>query len=260
MKLVAGRLFSEEFTQDPDTSVIISESTSRLLGFTKPEDAVGQTLAIPGFQWNPITVGVVNDYHQVSLKKSLDPAIFYCTQYGGEFYSIRINTSNLNDAIDHIRQSWTKAFPGNPFEYFFLDDYFNQQYENERKFGKLFTTFAALAVIVGCLGLFGLSAYTATQRTKEIGIRKALGSSEQGIFFLLSQEYLKLVGLSILLATPLVWWVMNSWVQNFPYRISISAFTFVIAGAFVLAIALLTVSYQTLKAARANPVDSLRYE
>lgn len=260
MKMIAGRAFSEEFVKDQDTSVIVTSSAARMLGFTKPEDAIGQTIAIPDFQWNPIIVGVVNDYHQVSLKKALDPSIFFCSKYEGEFYSMRISTSSLTNTINHIKESWIKAFPGNPFEFFFLDDYFNKQYENERKFGNLFFTFAALAVIVGCLGLFGLSAYTATQRTKEIGIRKALGSSERGIFFLLSQEYLKLVGLSIFLATPLVWWAMNGWIQNFPYRASISILIFAIAGAIVLSVALLTISFQTLRAAKVNPVDSLRYE
>ncbi len=260
MKLIAGRAFSEQYVKDQDTSVVITESASRILGFAKPEDAIGQTVAIPNFQWNPIIVGVVNDYHQVSFKRPLDPCVFYCSKYGGEFYSMRVNTSSLAHTIDHVKQSWEKAFPGNPFEYFFLDDYFNKQYENERKFGGLFLTFAALAVIVGCLGLFGLSAYTATQRTKEIGIRKALGSSERGIFFLLSQEYLKLVGFSILIATPLVWWVMNNWIQNFAYRASISGLIFLIAGIIVLLVALATISYQTLRAARIKPVDSLRYE
>jgi putative ABC transport system permease protein len=260
MKVVAGRAFDEKYPTDQDTSVVISESTTRLLGYQKPEDAVNQTLAIPGFQWNPIIVGVVNDYHQVSLKKALDPAVFYCTKYGGEFYSVRLNTSNLNETVEHVKQAWTKAFPGNPFEYFFLDDYFNKQYENERKFGKLFTTFAALAVIVACLGLFGLSAYTATQRTKEIGIRKALGSTEKGIFVLLSQEYLKLIGFSILVATPLVWWGMSTWVQTFPYRTPISFIVFIVAGVAVLLVALFTVSFQTMKAAKTNPVESLRYE
>src|SRR5260221_2759979 len=253
MKLIAGRAFSEDFVKDQDKSVVVSETASRLLGFKKPEDAIGQTITIPDFRWAPIIVGVVNDYHQVSFKKPLDPSIFYCTKYDGEFYSIRINTGSLNRTIDHVKQSWEKAFPGNPFEFFFLDDYFNKQYENERKFGGLFVTFASLAVVVGCLGLFGLSAYTATQRTKEIGIRKALGSSERGIFFLLSQEYLKLVGLSILIATPLVWWVMNNWMQNFAYRISISVSIFLIAGIIVLLVALVTISYQTLRAARIKP-------
>lgn len=260
MKLIAGRAFSEEFTQDPDTSAIISEAAAKLLGYSTPEEAVGQTIAIPGFQWNPIVVGVVNDYHQESLKKPLDPSIFYCTAHGGEFYSMRIQTSDLPGTVDHVRQSWSKAFPGNPFEYFFLDDYFNRQYENERKFGKLFSTFAVLAVIVGCLGLFGLSAYTAAQRTKEIGIRKVLGSSEQGIFILLSREYVNLVLIAIAIAVPLVWLGMNNWITSFPYRTTISIMVFVIAGLAVLLVALSTVSFQTMKAARINPVDSLRHE
>ncbi|MGC4022105.1 MAG: ABC transporter permease [Cyclobacteriaceae bacterium] len=260
MKLIAGRAFSEEFTKDQDTSIIITESVSRLLNFMKPEDAIGQTITIPEFQWNPIIVGVVNDYHQVSFKKPLDPSIFYCTKYDGEFYSIRLGTSSLAHTVDHIKKSWEKAFPGNPFEYFFLDDYFNRQYENERKFGNLFMTFAALAVAVGCLGLFGLSAYTTSQRTKEIGIRKVLGSSERGIFFLLSQEYVKLISISILIASPLVWWMMDGWMQNFAYRTSISVSIFAIAGIIVLMVALATISYQTIRAAKIKPVDSLKYE
>lgn len=260
MKLIAGRTFDEKYPSDPDTSVIVTESTARMMGYAKPEDAVGQTMAINAFQWSPIICGVVNDYHQVSLKKNVDPSVFYCSKYGGEYYSIRVKTDNLAQSIDHVRQSWDKAFPGNPFEFFFLDDYFNKQYENERKFGALFTVFSGLAVIVGCLGLFGLSAYTANQRTKEIGIRKALGSTEEGIFVLLSVEYLKLVGISIVLATPLVWWVMNNWIQTFSYRVGISTVIFVVSGAMVMLVALIAVSHQTLKAARVNPVDSLRYE
>jgi putative ABC transport system permease protein len=261
MKLIAGRAFDEKYTTENDTSVVVSKSAAKLLGFATAEDAIGQTVTISAFNnWSPIIVGVVNDYHQVSLKKSIDPAIFYCTKYGGEFYSIRLNTNDLPGTISHVRESWMKAFPGNPFDYFFLDDFFNRQYENERKFGKLFTTFSILAVMVSCVGLFGLSAYTATQRTKEIGIRKALGSTENGIFVLLSQEYLKLIGLSILIASPLIWWVMNNWIQTFPYRTTISPFVFVISGAMVLLVALITVSYQTVKASRTNPVESLRYE
>jgi putative ABC transport system permease protein len=260
MKVIAGRTFAEAFTQDMDTSIVVAESTSKLLGFSNPEDAIGQTISFPSFQWSAIIVGVVNDYHQESLKKALDPAVFYCTKYGGEFYSVRFNTNNLTETVEGVRQAWSKAFPGNPMDYFFLDDYFNQQYENEMKFGKLFTTFSIVAVIVACLGLFGLSAYTATQRTKEIGIRKALGSSDRGIFILLSQEYVKLIALAIVVASPLVWWIMNNWVQGFPYRTTISPVIFIIAGVAVLLVALLTVSFQTIKAARVNPVESLRYE
>jgi putative ABC transport system permease protein len=260
MKLLAGRAFSPSYVHDPDTSAIITKSAGELLGFKNPEAAIGQTITLPNQSWSRIIVGVVNDYHQVSLKKALEPTIFYCDPYEGEFYSVRINTKNVSQAIDHVKASWEKAFPGNPFDYFFLDDYFNDQYKTERRFGELFTTFASLALMIGCLGLFGLSAYHATQRTKEIGIRKVLGSTEAGIFLLLSKEYLKLVLLSIILAVPVVYILMNEWIQSFAYRIPITAMVFIEAGSIVLVIAILTVSFQTIRAAGANPVDSLRYE
>src|SRR6185436_15591170 len=205
MKLLAGRNFSSEYTKDPDTSVIITKSASELLGFKTPAEAVGKNLSIMQFGWNPQIAGVVNDYHQVSLKKTMDPTMFYCAPYGGEIYSVRIHTDNLQQTLNHIQQSWTKAFPGNPFSYFFLDEYFNRQYENEKKFGKLFTSFAALAIIIGCLGLFGLAAYTASQRIKEIGIRKVLGASVMDITTMLSKDFLKLIGIAVIIATPVTW-------------------------------------------------------
>lgn len=260
MKLLAGRIFSEEYTADQDTSVVITESAARMIGFKNPDEAIGQTIAIPAFRWNPIIVGVVNDYHQVSLKSALDPTVFYFTKYGGEFYSLRLNTNDLSKSIEHVRQSWLKAFPGNPFAYFFLDDYFNRQYENERQFGRLFTTFATFAVLVGCLGLFGLSAYTATQRTKEIGIRKVLGSSESKIFTLLSIEFLRPVALAILIAVPLIYFGMGTWISSFPYQTTISPWIFLTSGAMVLVVSLVTVTFQTFKAARTNPVSALRHE
>ncbi|HTF21072.1 MAG TPA: ABC transporter permease [Chryseolinea sp.] len=262
MKLIAGRLFSEDYVQDPDTSLIITESAAKAFGFKTPGDAVGQTLTFTDYRSSSIVVGVVNDYHQLSLKKTLTPVVFQCNPYGGEFYSMRLHGEqvNIDRTIAGIRHAYQNAFPGNPFDYFFLDDYFGRQYRNERQFGALFTTFAALALVIGCLGLLGLSAYTTVQRTKEIGIRKVLGSSEQGIFWLLSIDYLRLVAWSILLSVPLVYFLMNSWLQSFAYHTSISLLTFPIAGAMVLVIALLTVSVQTLRAARSNPVHSLRYE
>ena len=260
MKLIAGRKFSPDFPNDDDTSVIITESASKLLGFKKPRDAVGQTITIQQFGWNPIVVGVVNDYHQISLKKPLDPSIFNCSLYGGEYYSMRINTNNLPRTIDHIKKSWATAFRGNPFEYFFLDEYFDRQYASERKFEKLFVSFAVLAIIIGCLGLFGLSAYTASQRVKEIGIRKVLGASVPDITKMLSKDFLKLVIIAIVIASPIAWWAMSKWLEDFAYRVNISWWIFVVAGALALMIAMLTVSLQAIKAAIANPIKSLRTE
>jgi putative ABC transport system permease protein len=261
MKLVAGRNFSKDFPKDEDTSVILTETAVKQIGFKDAADAVGKTIVIPQFgSWKPNIIGVVNDYHQVSLKKPLDPGLFYCTVYGGEFYSLRIKTTDLKHTLAHAQRSWTAAFPGNPFEYSFLDDYFNHQYQNERKFTKLFSSFAILAIIIGCLGLFGLSAYMANQRIKEIGIRKVLGASVQDITTMLSKDFLKLVTIAIIIATPLAWWGMSNWLEDFAYRVNIHWWVFAIAGAVALLIAMLTVSFQAIKAAIANPVKSLRTE
>ena len=260
MKIVAGRNFSRDFPSDNDTGCIITESAAKMLGFKTPAEAINKPIRIPAFNRNALVTGVVNDYHQVSLKKPLDPTYFLLSPYDGEIYSVRINTTQLPQTVEHVRKSWTKAFPGNPFDYYFLDDYFNRQYANERKFGKLFTTFAMLAIFIGCLGLFGLSAYTASQRIKEIGIRKVLGASVTDITSMLSRDFIKLVGISILIATPVAWYVMHTWLQEFAYRTNISWWIFAVAGLSALFIALITVSYQAIKAALANPVKSLRTE
>ncbi len=261
MQLIAGRNFSRDFPQDPDTSVIITASTTKLLGYKKPDDAIGQTIIVTDFNnAKLVIVGVVNDYHQVSFRKPLEPSLFLCAMYEGEYYSIRVHTSNLSQTMQQVQQVWTKAFPGNPFEYFFLDDYFNRQYSNEGKFGQLFTTFSILAIMISCLGLFGLSAYMASQRIKEIGIRKVLGASITDITTMLSGDFLKLVVLSIFLVSPFTWFVMNRWLRDFAYRINIHWWIFGLAGLISLLIALITVSFQAIRAATANPVESLRVE
>jgi putative ABC transport system permease protein len=261
MQLIAGRNFSMDYPKDPDTSVIITSSAVRLLGFKTPQDAIGKTVVISEFNnARLIIVGVVNDYHQVSLKKALAPTVFLCSLYDGEYYSIRLHTNDLPRALQHVQKSWNTAFPGNPFDYFFLDDFFNRQYASERKFEQLFIIFATLAIIISCLGLFGLSAFTASQRIREIGIRKVLGASVANITTMLSGDFLKLVFLSIILVSPLTWFIMNSWLRDFPYRIHIQWWIFALAGFVSLLIAMITVSFQAIKSALANPVTSLRSE
>jgi putative ABC transport system permease protein len=260
MYLLAGRAFSRDYPKDPDTSVILTESAVRLLGFRSPKDAIGKAVQTDWSGWTGIVVGVVNDYHQLGLKAPLEPAIFTCDWYDGDYFSIRLQTNNLAQTLQHVDQAWTKAFPGNPFEYFFLDEYFNRQYASERQFGQLFTLFAFFAIIISCLGLFGLSAYTASQRTKEIGIRKILGASVGGIVRMLVEDFLKLVLLAVMLATPLTWVVMQQWVQGFASRIGIRWWIFGVAGMVCLLVALFTVSFQAMRAARENPVNSLRAE
>jgi putative ABC transport system permease protein len=261
MKMIAGRRFSPDHPGDAKNSAIVTESTARLLGYTKVEDIIGQSISIPQLDDSKrVIVGVVNDYHQLSLKKTIDPGLFICDLYWGEMYSVRIRTQNISKAVEDIRQVWTKAFPGNPFDYSFLDEYFNRQYTNERKFGNLFTTFALLAILIGCLGLFGLSAYTASQRMKEIGIRKVLGASVTDITTLLSKDLIKLVMIAVVLAIPIAWFIMDNWLKEFAYRIHLTWWMFALAGLCALLIAMITVSFQAIKTAIANPVNSLRTE
>ncbi len=203
MQLIAGRNFSPAYEDEENSAVIVTESTARLLGYTNVADIVGQTISIPAFDDSPRTiVGVVNDYHQVSLKKTIDPGLFVFSKYQGEMYSVRINSDQPAQTVAAIHRAWDRAFAGNPFTYFFLDEYFNRQYSNERQFATLFTTFAILAIVIGCLGLLGLSAYTASQRIKEIGIRKVLGASVTDIASMLSKDFLKLIFIAIVVAIP----------------------------------------------------------
>lgn len=173
---------------------------------------------------------------------------------------MRVSTNNLTETVAHARRSWETAFPGNPFDFFFLDDYFNNQYQNEERFSRLALVFALLAVLVGCLGLFGLSGYTITQRTKEIGVRKILGATTTGIVAMLSKDILKLVAVAILLAVPFAWWAMDNWLQDFAYRTDIEWWVFAVAGIIAILVAFLTVSFQSVKAALANPIGALKSE
>lgn len=260
MKVIAGRAFSEEYGSDSDTATVLTKAGARLLGFEKPEDAIGQTLKIEMFRWNPIVVGVIEDYHQESLKIDTNPTLFYMNLHRPEYYMVKVNPVNIRETVTEISGVWDRNFPGNPFEYFFLDDYFNRQYENEQKFGNMFAVFAILAIIVGSLGLFGLSAFTAQQRTKEIGVRKVLGASVSGIIYLLSREVISLVAIANLIAWPLIYYVMDGWLSEFAYRVNVDWAMLLLAGVAVLLFALLTVSFETIKAANRNPVDSLQHE
>src|SRR5678815_1988851 len=173
---------------------------------------------------------------------------------------MRINTKNIPALISQVENKWKSKAPGQPFSYSFLDEDFNKMYNAEQRTGKLFITFAVFAIFIACLGLFGLVTYAAEQRTKEIGIRKVLGANISGIVTMLSKDFAKLVLIASLIAFPLAWWAMNKWLQSFAYRINISWWIFVVAAIAAIVIALITVSFQAIKAAVANPVKSLRTE
>lgn len=255
IEVIAGRNFSEEFNDKK--MVILNRSLSEVLDFTDPKDAIGQRVNVGGDTLE--IAGVVEDYHQMSLKNDKAPIVFLSTT-SNDFFSFKIETDNYRNVLEDIESKWAGFFPGNPFDYFFLDEYFNRQYDKDKQFSQVFTIFSFLAIFVACMGLFGLASFLTSQRTKEIGIRKTLGSSVQGIVTLLSSGFAKLVLISNLFALPIAWWMMDSWLQSFPYHIDVNIMILALSGLLVVLIALFAVSFQTVKAALLNPANTLRYE
>jgi len=259
MKLLAGRNFSKEYKTDGQ-SLVITASSASLLGFPKPADAIGKPVKMDG---NPYTIiGVVNDFHQLSLQTQETPAAF---QFVGdlrefEYYYIRLNPAGIGPTIERIRSNWTNSFPDNPFEYTFLDETFNTQYQSELRFGYIFGVFSVLAIGIACIGLLGLVAFTIRQRTKEIGVRKVLGAGTKDILILLGKDFIGLIALANAIAWPLGWGMMNSWLKEFAYRIQINWLVFAGSGLVALSIALIVIGLQAVRAALTNPVNSLRTE
>ena len=257
LSMVAGRSFSREYPNERK-SVLFNESAVKILGFENLEDALDKEIFFWGDTFK--IVGVLKDYHQESLKKSFDPLIFRLIPDASQFYSIKINTSNIHGTIENVKEKWSASFPGNPFDYFFLDDHYNKQYQADLQFGKIAGLFSTLAIVIACLGLFGLSSLTAIQRTKEIGVRKVLGASVTSIVMLMGKNFMILVVIAILTASPLAWLVMNKWLESFAYRIDMSWWLFIIPGLTVVMIAMITIGFHTLRTATVNPSQSLRYE
>jgi putative ABC transport system permease protein len=256
--LLAGRNFSRQYKTD-GRAVILSSSAIRALGFAHPADAVDKPLKMDGGDYT--IVGVVNDFHQLSLQSRETPSAF---QFGGndlrefEYYFIRLRAAGMDRTIDHIRTAWNNSFRDNPFEYTFLDESFNSQYQSEIRFGLIFGAFSLLAIGIACIGLLGLVAFMVRQRTKEIGVRKVLGAGVKDILALMATDFARLIALAVLIAWPLGWLLMNSWLKDFAYRIRIHWAVFVLSGAIAFFIALATIFFQALKAATENPVNSLR--
>jgi putative ABC transport system permease protein len=257
LTVLAGRGFSDEVPNEWK-SLMLNESALGLMGFNSPEEALHERVLFWGDTFN--IIGVVKNYHQESLKKAYDALLFRYDPSPGGFYSIKFNTSKVRQSLTMFEDQWKSVFPGNPFIHFFLDDHYNKQYQADQQFGRVFGIFSALAIFIGCMGLFGLSSLAAIHRTKEIGVRKVMGASVSGIVAMMNREFLALVGIAIVLSIPVGWWLIDLWLSNFAYRVSISWITFAVPGAIVLLIALLTVSIHTLRAANANPVNSLRHE
>ena len=237
--------------------VIVNEKAAAELGFAKTDDIAGQKIIWQGRQYE--IAGVVKDYHHLSLQNTIEPIVF-APSVSSYFYTLQTGAGNLPEKLRTLNALYLKYFSGNPFEYFFADETYNKQYAAEQQLGNVFIAAALVAIVIACLGLFGLATFTAQQRTKEIGIRKVLGASVTNITALLSFDFVKLVLIAIVLATPVAWWAGNKWLQDFPYRTHIAWWMFAVAGLLAIVIAFATVSLQAIKAAVANPVTSLRTE
>ena len=263
MKIVEGKDFDANISTDRP-EVIINESMEKMMG---GGSATGKIIQSPrgnpdGVFSNMTVIGVVSDYVYGNMYSKASPLLIFCKppEYQTFLYVRIRRQSSVEKALAKIEEVMKKANPTYPFEYKFVDDQFNRMFQNETLISKVSGVFAALAIIISCLGLFGLAAYTAEQRTKEVGIRKVLGASVSGLAGLLSRNFLQLVGLACLIAFPLAWWIMHDWLQNYEYRIGISIWIFIAVGAMALLIALATISFQAIKTAMANPVKSLRTE
>ncbi len=262
MKLVAGRNFSKDFPTD-SLALVINETAARQFGF---KDAVGETVSTyDGNSAEDIwvqpfkVIGVVEDFHFASMREVIRPLVFYLGESQG-YISFKIQGDDINETISIIQSKWDEFAPGQPFSYSFLDQKFDALYANEQQIGNIFGVFAFLAIFIACLGLFGLAAFTAEQRTKEIGVRKVMGASVTGIMGLLSKESMKLMFIAFILASPLAYFAMDSWLQDFAFRTDIKVTTFITAGILSFLVAWLTMSYNTLRAARTNPANALRDE
>lgn len=261
ISLAAGKDFTEEMGSKLQwgeiDKAVINEKAARQLGFATNEEAIGEKIVLEKQELE--VVGVVKDYHHLSLRQPIDPIVFLPRNIGG-FYTAKITTQNIASNIAALEKLFKKYFPGNPFDYYFINDKYNEEYKTEQQYGTLFSIASGLAIFIACLGLFGLATFSVEQRIKEIGIRKVLGASVFQISKLVSKDFLVLVIISLLIATPLSWYSMNEWLQSFAYQTEITWWVFAIAGVVAVLIALVTVSSQAIKAALSNPVESLRSE
>lgn len=258
IEVLKGRSFSKDFKGD-SAAMIINETTAGLLGYGDP---VGKNIYANNGNGSMTTytvIAVVKNFHFESLRQNIGPLCFTLGNSTG-LASFKVSAGNIKNLLSQVENKWKAMVPSVPFSYRFLDDAFDEMYRAEQRIGKVALSFAILAILIACLGLFGLATYIAEQRTKEIGVRKVLGASVGNIVSMLSKDFIKLVFVSALFAFPLAWWFMHTWLQDFAYRINIGWWIFIIAGAVAVLIALLTVSFQAIKAAIANPVKSLRTE
>jgi putative ABC transport system permease protein len=258
LKLVAGRSYSREHPSDTISGLVINEAAARQFGYANPADIVGKKYKQSGQEGE--IIGVVKDFNFISLHRNIEPLTLPLAPFSCRYMSLKIKSNDIPATIEQVKKTWTQVVPHRPFLYSFLNEDFNKQYQKDFNFKSLFSIFSSLAIFIACLGLLGLATYTTELRTKEIGIRKVLGANVSSIVTLLSKDFLVLVIIAMVLATPIAWYSMNQWLEGFAYRIEIQFWIFLLAGLFATAIAAAIISFQTLKAAMTNPVNSLRSE
>ena len=260
LEIVEGRNFSREFSTDNENAYILNETAVRAIGWENP---LGKKFFIDGEREKGVVVGVVKDFHFASLHLAIQPLAIDLSPFepfNYDWISLKISPQDVSDTLSFLEQKWQVYSPDYPINYFFLDGSLDRLYRTEQRLGQIFSRFTAIAVFLACLGLFGLAMFTAEQRTKEIGIRKVLGASVPSVLMLLSREFIKWVFVANLIAWPIGYYIMHRWLQSFAYKTHIGWLVIALAAALSLGIALLTVSFQSIKSATANPVDSLRYE
>ena len=259
-KIIAGRNFDHNFKSD-STGIIINESAVATMGVA-PNEAIGKRYTPDMGAENPKyfnVIGVVKDFHFSPFREDIEALSMHLSNRSGSM-AVKLEAGNFSNAITTIEGVWNKLAPGQPFDYYFMEDSFNDTYKSEQRLGRIFFIFTALSILIACLGLFGLAAFNAEKRTKEIGIRKVLGASVGQISYKLSVDFLKLVVIAVLVSLPIGWYAMNKWLEDFSYRIEIAWWVFALAALLAITIAIATVSYQSIKAAIVNPVKSLRTE
>jgi putative ABC transport system permease protein len=255
MEIIQGRDFSKDMSTDATEAFIINEAAVRHLGLENPLNT--------RFEWDDKKgkiIGVVKDFQFQSLKEDINPLVIHIWPGNTYVFAMRIRPTNIPETLAFIEEKWKEVDPAHPFEYSFMDESFDKLYRSEEKLSQIFSLFSVLAICIAALGLFGLALFMVEQRTKEIGIRKVLGASVGSIFLLVSKEFAYLVLIANVIAWPAAYFLMREWLQNFAYRVNMEPWLFVLSGIVALSIAILTISYQAIKAAIADPVHSLRYE
>jgi len=259
---IAGRVFSSQYPADTSYRIILNEKSIQEFGFRSPQDAIGKWV---GFDWEgkPFhfdIIGVVKDFHFKDLHTAVEPYGFVLETGNFNYLIVHTKKGDPSGTLKNLETTWHRLNSNEPFEYSFLDQDFQKNYLAETRLAGLINYFTIIAILISCLGLFGLAAFSAEQRTKEIGIRKVMGASISNIVALLSKDFMKLVAVAIVIACPVAWYVMDKWLQNFAYRTTISVFVFVITALIAVFIALFTISFQAIRAALTNPVENLRTE